>query len=303
MSTTQHDPDTSTARSVEQALRPEKPTEVFRWVVTVVIIALLGWGLTADIKWNRLLEAPAEFATIMRLMFEDPDFAAVPTLAAAMWESIAMAWLGTVFATVFAIPLSFLAAENLVGRQVAFVTRQAFNLLRAVPEILLAVVFIPIFGLGPRAGVMALGVGSIGTLGKLCYEIIEGLDPGPIEAADAVGGSRAQRLRWGVIPQVLPELASFAMYRFEVNIRASAVMGVVGAGGIGGLLSQYIQFNVWERAGLALVVVIVATIAVDAISGKIRRRIVAGPAGTVAEDEPTDIDPEARADLARGMVQ
>lgn len=303
MTTTQHDPDTSTARAVDQALRPEKPTEVFRWVVTVAIIILLGWGLSAEIRWSRLLEAPGEFATIVRLMFGDPDWAASPTMMAAMWESIAMAWLGTVIATVFAIPLSFLAAENLVGRGVAFVTRQLFNALRAIPEILLAVVFIPIFGLGPRAGVMALGIGSIGTLGKLCYEIIEGLDPGPIEAADAVGGSAVQRLRWGVVPQVLPELASFAMYRFEVNIRASAVMGVVGAGGIGGLLSQYIEFNVWERAGLALVIVIIATIAVDWISGRIRRRIVAGPAGTVADGEPTDIDPEARTDLARGMVQ
>lgn len=270
-----------TAGRVDAMLRPEKPVEVFRWVVTGAIVVLLVWGLSADIKWSRLVEAPAEFVTIVRLMFRDPDFGGLPGLLSAMWESIAIAWLGTVIATVFSIPLAFLAAENLVARPIAFVTRQVFNVLRAIPELILAVAFIPVFGLSPRTGVMAIAVGSIGTLGKLCYEIIEGLEPGPIEAADAVGGSAVQRLRWGVLPQVMPELASFAMYRFEVNIRASAVLGVVGAGGIGTLLSQYLQFKVWDRAGLALVVVIVATIVVDAISGRIRRRIVAGPTGEV----------------------
>lgn len=264
---------------VDRMLRPERPTEIFRWSVTVVVLVLLAWGTSGDIRWSRLAEAPAEFVTISWLMFRSPEWGSLPNLAAAMWESIAIAWLGTVIATVFAIPLAFLAAENLVGKPVAIAMRQVFNVLRAIPELILAVAFIPVFGLTARAGVMAIGIGSIGTLGKLCYEIIEGLDRGPIEAAEAVGGSRLQRLRWGVVPQVLPELTSFAMYRFEVNIRASAVLGVVGAGGIGSLLSQYIQFKEWDRAGLALVVVIVATIAVDAISLRIRRRIVAGPTG------------------------
>lgn len=278
--------DPNTSARVDAMLRPEKQAEVFRWVMTGLIVVLLVWGLTAEIKWSRLAEAPAEFATIMWLMFRDPDWSVLPKLIAAMWESISIAWLGTVIATVFSIPMAFLAAENLVGRPVAFVTRQVFNVLRAVPDLILAVAFVPVFGLTPTAGVMAIAVGSIGTLGKLCYEIIEGLDPGPIEAADAVGANSVQRLRWGVLPQVLPELASFSMYRFEVNIRASAVLGVVGAGGIGTLLAAYIGFNVWDRGGLALVVVIVATIAVDAVSGRIRRRIVSGPTGDDDEDRP-----------------
>ena len=181
-----------------------------------------------------------------------------------------------------------------MGRPVAWVTRQVFNVLRAIPELILAVAFIPVFGLTAQAGVMAIAIGSIGTLGKLCYEVIEGLDRGPIEAADAVGATRFQRLRWGVVPQVLPELTSFALYRFEVNIRASAVLGVVGAGGIGRDLSQYVSFKAWERVGLALVVVVVSTIAVDALSGRIRRRIVTGPDGT-ADDGSATVDPEVEA--------
>lgn len=276
---------TATRQRVDRYLRPERPAEVFRWVVTAVVAALLTWGLTADIEWSDLVGALPDFITILRLMFRDPDWGAIPGLLSGMWESIAIAWLGTVIATAFSIPLAFLAAENLVGRRLANVTRQVFNVLRAIPELILAVAFIPVFGLGPQTGVVAIAVGSIGTLGKLCYEVIEGLDPGPIEAADAVGANAVQRLRWGVVPQVLPELASFAMYRFEVNIRASAVMGVVGAGGIGTLLSQYFGFKVWERAGLALVVVIVATILVDMVSGRIRRRIVAGPGVSAGDAE------------------
>ena len=272
---------TSTRERVDTMLRPERPREAFRWIVTVVVLVLFAWGLTAELKYSRLLEAPSEMATYTRLMFRDPEWSVVPHLLASMWESISIAWLGTLIATVVSIPLAFLAAENLVGRPVAWVTRQAFNVLRAIPELILAVALIPVFGLTPTTGVMAIAIGSIGTLGKLCYEVIEGLDDGPIEASEAVGSNRVQRLRWGVVPQVLPELASFAMYRFEVNIRASAVMGVVGAGGIGTDLVQYIDFDEWERAGLALVVVIGATILVDSISGRIRRRIVAGPDGTV----------------------
>lgn len=290
------DDDPDPRARADALIRPERPMEVFRWAVTVIILVLLVWGLSADIKWSRLVGAVPEFFNITWLMFRDPDWSALPGLLRAMWESIAIAWLGTVLATVVAIPMSFLAAENLVPRWVAFATRQVFNVLRAIPELILAVAFIPVFGLSPRTGVMAIAVGSVGTLGKLCYEIIEGLDRGPIEASDAVGGTAAQRLRWGVLPQVMPELASFAMYRFEVNIRASAVLGVVGAGGIGTLLSQYISFKVWDRAGLALVVVIVATIAVDAVSGRIRRRIVAGPDGTL---EAT-VDPDA---LAAGTAR
>ncbi len=287
---------TTAAERVEEMIRPERPREVFRWVVTAAAIALFVWGVTEEIRWSRLMRAPGEFLNISTLMFRDPEWSIVPSLLGSMWESISIAWLGTLFASVAAIPLSFLAAENLVGRPVAWVTRQVFNALRAVPELILAVAFIPIFGLSPTTGVVAIAVGSVGTLGKLCYEVVEGLDPGPIEAADAVGANRLQRLRWGVVPQVMPELTSFALYRFEVNIRASAVLGVVGAGGIGRDLSQYVGFKVWERVGLALIVVIVSTILVDELSGRIRRRIVSGPVRD-GEEDPEGDEPPPRGGL------
>ena len=276
---------------------PPKPTPVFRRVALLVAVALVAWSFwNLDARWGRLLDAPGDLWTIAKLMFGRMEASKFTDLLGAMWESIAIAWLGTIIAAIFAVPLSFLAAENLVGKAPAVFVQQVFNLLRAIPEIILAVAFIPIFGLRPMAGVLAIGVGSIGTLGKLFFEIIEGVDKGPIEAADAVGASRLQRLRWGVMPQVLPEMTSFLLYRFEVNIRASAVLGVIGAGGIGSDISQALLFKDWGTAGLGLIIVVVGTIAVDTISGAVRRRIVAGAPRIVRSDPDDPTRFEARVD-------
>ena len=173
--------------------------------------------------------------------------------------------------------------------------RQVLNAIRAFPELILAIaIFIPIAGFGPVAGALAIGIHSAGTLGKLTAEAIEGIDDGPVEAARAAGAGGLQVQRWGVLPQVLPELVGFWLYRFEINIRAGAVLGVVGAGGIGFLLQQTIAFSRWPLAGTAILVVIVATIIVDTISGGIRRRIIEG-----SEARPVaEVDLMAETDVA-----
>lgn len=266
---------------------PPKSRDTFRIVLSTIFVVLLGWSLiSVDLQWSRLLEAPADMYRLFTVMFGDLPWDQLPELIGLMWDSIAIAWIGTLIAALFAVPMSFLAAENLVGRPIAWCTRQVFNILRAVPEVILALLFVPVFGLSPMAGVLAIGVGSIGSLGKLFYEIIESIQREPIEAAEAVGASAVQRLRWGVVPQVAPELTSFLLYRFEINIRASSVLGIVGAGGIGGALADAIRFKEYGQAGLALIVVIVGTIAVDTVSGAIRKRIIAGPRGLVIEEQP-----------------
>lgn len=277
----------STSDAPARVELPSKSRDTFRIVLSTIFVVLFGWSLiSVDLKWSRLLEAPADMYRLFTVMFGDLPWDELGDLIGLMWDSIAIAWIGTLIAAVFAVPLSFLAAENLVGRPIAWVTRQVFNVLRAVPEVILALLFVPVFGLSPMAGVLAIGVGSIGSLGKLFYEIIESIQREPIEAAEAVGASAVQRLRWAVVPQVAPELTSFLLYRFEINIRASAVLGIVGAGGIGGTLATAIQFKEYGQAGLALIVVIVGTIAVDTVSGAIRRRIIAGPKALPIEEEP-----------------
>lgn len=261
---------------------PTRPVDWFRRVGTIAVVVLVVWSLVdLDIKWERLVDLPADLWRVAVLMFGDMPWDETGKLVAALWESVSIAWLGTMIASLFAIPLSFLAAENLVGRPVAWLTRQVFNVLRAVPEVILAIALIPIFGLTPMAGVLAIAIGSVGTLGKLFYEVAEGIKPGPIEAVDATGAGRVQRLRWGVLPQLLPEYASFVLYRFEVNIRASAVMGLIGAGGIGNDIAQALRFKEFGTAGLGLVIIIVGTIAIDYLSGLVRRRIIEGPSNSV----------------------
>ena len=264
---------------------PHRPFDRYKAVMTALLVVLVLWSaLELDAKWSRLVDLPQDLWTLGRLMFTRMEAGKIDDLVGAMWESISIAWMGTLIAALFAIPMSFFAAENLTGRWGCQVMRQIFNLLRAVPEIILALIFIPVFGLTPMAGVLAIGIGSIGTLGKLFYEIIEGIQRGPIEAVDAVGSTRIQRLRWGVLPQVSPELASLVMYRFEVNIRASAVLGVVGAGGIGGDLQQALLFKDFGTAGLGLIIIVIGTITVDTISGAIRRRIVRGRPSALEHD-------------------
>lgn len=279
---------------------PARPVPVFRWVGTLLVVALLVWSIVGlDVKWSRLLEAPGDLYTVGRLMFTNMEVAQLGDLLGQMGDSIAIAWLGTIIAAVFAVPLAFVAAENLAARPVVWFVRLVFNLLRAVPEIILAIALVPIFGLTEKAGVVAIAIGSIGTLGKLCSEVLESIHAGPVEAADAVGATRLQRLRWGVLPQALPEIASFVLYRFEINIRASAVLGVIGAGGIGQALSQSLRFKEWGTAGLALIIVVVVTMIIDTISGWVRRRLVGGdrrrPGGALipatAEDRPLEVTP------------
>lgn len=270
---------------------PRKP---FGWVSllgwSATVIALIWAALTLDVKWSQLAGAPGDLYNLGTLMFGRMEIDLVGGRLAALWESVAMAWVGTMLAAVVAVPMSFLAAGNLAGRPVSWAVRQVFNALRAVPEIIIAIALVPVFGLSLQAGMLALAIGSIGTLGKLCYEVLEGIDTGPIEAADAVGGTSLQRLRWGVIPQSAPELASFVLYRFEVNVRASAVLGLVDAGGIGQDILFALDNQLWGRAGVGLLVVIGGTIAIDIVSGRVRRRLISGPGQRAAVHTGDDAD-------------
>ena len=260
--------------------RPEPPTRAKRNVALVGALALVVWAaLTIDIDIDNLLRLPAGVGLVFYRMFleDGPDFTYLGRSIEAMVESLQIAWVGTVLGAILSLPLGFFAAKNVSSGLVSNMVRQVLNGIRAFPELILAIaIFIPIAGLGPVAGALAVGIHSIGTLGKLTAEVIEGIDAGPVEAARAVGGRSLQVQRWGVLPQVLPEIVAFWLDRFEINIRAAAVLGVVGAGGIGTVLQQTIVFGRFPRAGMAIIVVVVVTILVDTISGWARRRIIEG---------------------------
>jgi phosphonate transport system permease protein len=279
--------------------RPTRPSHAKRNVTIIVVLLLIGLaGLTVDVEIERLARLPARVGLIFSEMFlkGGPDWTYLGRSMEAMLESLQIAWIGTVIGAVLSLPLGFFGAKNVSSGLISNVVRQILNGIRAFPELVLAIaIFIPIAGLGPVAGTLAIGLHSVGTLGKLTAEVIEGIDPGPVEAARATGGGPLQVQRWGVLPQVLPEIVAFWLYRFEINIRAAAVLGVVGAGGIGTVLQQTIVFGRYELAGTAIIVVVVATILVDTVSGWIRRRIIEGveapPAGELtALGSPLRVD-------------
>ena len=269
--------------------RPERPSHAKRDLALVgtALLFILA-AISVGIDPAEILELPAGFALVFYEMFleKGPDWTYLPTAIEGMVESLQLAWVGTVIGAILSLPLGFFGAKNVSSGLVSNVMRQVLNAIRAFPEIILAIaIMIPIAGLGPVAGALAIGLHSIGTLGKLTAEVVEGIDSGPVEAARAAGGSSLQIQRWGVLPQVLPEIIAFWLYRFEINIRAAAVLGVVGAGGIGFSLQQTITFHRYNLTGTLVIVIVVATIAVDTISGWVRRRIIEGAGAKRVREE------------------
>jgi len=191
-------------------------------------------------------------------------------------ESLWIAWIGTMIGAAGSFFLAFAAATNIAPTWLATAVRQVLNAIRAIPELVVAMVLIPVTGLGAWTGTLAVGFHSVGSLGKLSSEVIEGIDQGPVEAVAAVGGTRLQQIRFGVVPQVMPNIVAYWLYRFEINIRASAVLGVVGAGGIGAELVAQLRFRDFARAGTVLFLTIAIVLFIDAISARVRRRIITG---------------------------
>ncbi len=196
-----------------------------------------------------------------------------------MLESVTMALLATTLSILVAIPISFLAARNLMGGNpitliVYVITRTFLNFIRSIEALILAIVFVIIVGLGPFAGVMALAVHSVAALAKLYSEVIEGIDPGPIEAIRATGANWAQVVRYAVIPQIIPPFTAFTIYRWDINVRSSIIIGMVGGGGIGQYLIQWIQINEMGAVGAAFIAIAVVVITLDYLSAKVRERLV-----------------------------
>lgn len=204
-------------------------------------------------------------------------FYAFPVWLRAIRETVEMAFVGTLIAGVIALPLSFGAAasvnHNGVLRQLV---RRLFDTLRTIPEIILALIFAAAFSIGPVAGTLTLTVSTIGTLGKLFSEAIESADLRSVEAVRASGGNWLLQMRFGVLPQVLPQLLSYALLRLEMNVSIAAALGVVGAGGIGVELDQAISFTDFSTCLAILLMLVCVIFAIDMVSERVRHRLIGG---------------------------
>ena len=196
-----------------------------------------------------------------------------------MVETIFMGMMATLFGIIFAIPVSFLAARNLMSGSwvtvgIYYAVRTVMNIIRAIEPLIWALIAVVWVGLGPFAGIIALTVHSVASLGKLYSEAIEGIDAGPIEAVEATGATRLQTIMYAVVPQMIAPFVSFSIYRWDINVRMSTVIGLVGGGGIGFLLVQYIRLLDYRAAGIAVWFIAVTVAVLDYVSAEIRARFV-----------------------------
>jgi phosphonate transport system permease protein len=195
-----------------------------------------------------------------------------------MVETVFLALMATTFGVLVAVPLSFLGARNLMtgtklGTLIYYAVRTALNVLRSIEPLIMAILFVVWVGIGPFAGVLALGLHSIAALGKLFSEQIECIDPGPVEAITAVGAKPLQVVFFGVLPQVILPFLALSFYRWDINVRMSTIIGFVGGGGIGFLLQQWINLLKYNEAGTALLAIAIVVITLDTLSAKIRARV------------------------------
>src|SRR5699024_4415408 len=181
---------------------------------------------------------------------------------------------GSLICVVVSIPLRFLAGFGVGPLCLRNKLKIFFAVIRAFAEVVIAIILLTVTGLTPFTGALALGISGIGQQAKWTYETVESARTGAPEAIRAVGGTTATVVRWGVWPACVPALLSFALYRFEISIRTSAVLGIVGAGGIGSMLANYTNYRQWEVVGMLLIVMVGITMIIDAISGRLRRSLM-----------------------------
>ena len=239
----------------------------------IAIVALIFSYRQSELNFPVLFQRSGNMAEYLRSYFP-PDFSYWKTYFEDTMITVSMGIWGTLMAAIAAIPLSVIASENVCPVWIVQPTRRLLDAMRAINEVVFALVFVVAVGLGPFAGVMALFIHTTGALGKLFSEAVEAIDPGQVEGVRATGASKIQEVVFGIIPQVIPLWTSFTLYRFESNVRAASVLGIVGAGGIGVSLYQSFQSFDYGKVCAILIILILATTIIDTISAKLRNWLV-----------------------------
>jgi phosphonate transport system permease protein len=257
------------------ARTPAPPRNWWLWGGAIVFLVAMTWWSGIGIGFS-LNELACNIRFGGRLLRESwpPDLSFLPRLFAPFVETVQIAIIGTVVGAILAIPISVLAARNLSpGLLTWFLDRNFMNILRTLPDLFWAMMFATAVGFGPIAGSLALTVFTIAVVSKLYSESLESIDMGLIEAVRAAGGSWLQLVQFGALPQALSHYVSYVLYAFELNIRASMVLGLVGAGGIGMILETERSNFEYERVTMIVLVVLVAVLIIEQFSAYVRRRI------------------------------
>ena len=274
----------STARSAANATpqdlwRKRSPrADLAVFIVWVLALGFVSWSfqvMTQDTIWVFVADAPKQAADIGGRMMP-PAWGFVGELWWPLWETLNIATLGTLVGVVMAVPVAFLAARNTTP-SVRYVRPLALLIVvssRSINSLIWALLLVAILGPGVLAGIVAIALRSIGFVGKLLYEAIEEIDPAQVEAIEATGASTAQIMAWGVVPQVAPTLVGISVFRWDINIRESTVLGLVGAGGIGVKLEAALGTLAWPKVTTLLIVILATVVISEWITAKVREKLI-----------------------------
>ena len=243
------------------------------FVAIVAAVCIVALWITGFFDAQRFIEAGPALGQLFIEMVP-PDFSRWQHWLRPLLDTLAMSIAGTIFAVVFSLPLAFLAAANTTPNFVIYHScRIVLSFLRSVPELIMGIIFVAAVGFGASPGVLALGLHSVGMVAKFYAEAIEHVDPKPLEAARAAGASPFQVITHAVLPQVLPQLADITIYRWEYHFRASAVLGIVGAGGIGFELIAALRVIEYAQVSAILLAILLCVVIVDSVGARLRKSL------------------------------
>lgn len=248
---------------------------IIRVLGTALFVTVLVWAFRgSEFQAGKLAEGVTRARDYVSQMFP-PDTSELPRAWKALIVTLQMAIVGTFLGSVAALPVSFLAARtSALPRWFSTAMKTTLNVLRAIPPLIYAVLFVYMVGLGPFPGALGIAVGSFVMLSKLFAETLEGVHPAPIEAVKAVGGSPAQVFAYGMLPQAIPNFLSHTLYAWELNIGAATILGIVGAGGIGFELVAQINYFQWHKVATYVLMLVALVLVADAVSYQIRKRFI-----------------------------
>ena len=262
-----------------------KRRQLWLGLLLLAVLVLLS-GYVAEISFSKLYQHIGGFASYIDRIFHlengrpvisDPAewFWGWKKWLALMGETLLMAYLGTLLGATAAFVLCFLASQNLTqSKGVVFFTRRLLEFCRTVPELVFALIFVVAFSLGPLPGILALAIHTAGALGKLFAEVVENIDMKPVDGVVATGGNWFHKIRFAVLPQVASNFASYALLRFEINVRGASVLGFVGAGGIGQTLLEVIRKFYYADVSALLIMIIATVMVIDAVTERIRHKLI-----------------------------
>lgn len=239
-----------------------------------IIVALLALAFRqTNFNLESLTSGTADFFRFFGRLV--PDWTALPQIWPKLAQTIQIAYVATVVGSLIAMPLIFLASSNTsINAPVMWIARTLLTILRSIPDLLWAALFVAVFGLGALPGVIALTFFTIGVLAKLGSETVESIDPGPLEALRAAGAGRNRTIIFAVVPQIAATMVSYILYVFEINVRASVVIGLVGAGGIGQLLITYLNFFDYPGMAALIIVIFAVVLIIDGFSVWARTKLI-----------------------------